>query len=115
MGLASLIGGFVRRHWRSYASSAVMLFGVAVCTVLIPRKTGALIDGLAAHRLDQHDLVLGILELLGLGLAIYGCAWPGACACIRPPTASASNCAPVCTGAWRRKVRPSTSASAPAT
>jgi ATP-binding cassette subfamily B multidrug efflux pump len=72
MGLASLIGGFVRRHWRSYASSAVMLFGVAVCTVLIPRKTGALIDGLAAHRLDQHDLVLGILELVGLGLAIYG-------------------------------------------
>lgn len=72
MGLARLIGGFVRRHWRSYASSAVMLFGVAVCTVLIPRKTGALIDGLAAHRLGQHELVIGILELLGLGLAIYG-------------------------------------------
>jgi ATP-binding cassette subfamily B multidrug efflux pump len=72
MGLASLIGGFVRRHWRSYASSAVMLFGVALCTVLIPRKTGALIDGLAAHRLNQHDLVVGILELVGLGLAIYG-------------------------------------------
>lgn len=72
MGLARLIGGFVRRHWRSYASSAVMLFGVAVCTVLIPRKTGALIDGLAAHRLDQHALTIGILELLGLGLAIYG-------------------------------------------
>ncbi|MFK3740017.1 ABC transporter ATP-binding protein [Massilia sp. TN1-12] len=72
MGLARLIGGFVRRHWRSYASSAVMLFGVAVCTVLIPRKTGALIDGLAAHRLGQHELVVGILELLGLGLAIYG-------------------------------------------
>jgi ATP-binding cassette subfamily B multidrug efflux pump len=50
MGLARLIGGFVRRHWRSYASSAVMLFGVAVCTVLVPRKVGAMIDGLAAHR-----------------------------------------------------------------
>lgn len=72
MGLARLIGGFVRRHWRSYASSAVMLFGVAVCTVLIPRKTGALIDGLAAHSLDEHALTIGILELLGLGLAIYG-------------------------------------------
>jgi ATP-binding cassette subfamily B protein/ATP-binding cassette subfamily C protein/ATP-binding cassette subfamily B multidrug efflux pump len=71
MSLARLIGGFVRRHWRSYASSAVMLVGVAVCTVLIPRKVGALIDGLAAHRLDQDALMLGLAQLLGLGVAIY--------------------------------------------
>ncbi|WP_296947306.1 ABC transporter ATP-binding protein [uncultured Massilia sp.] len=71
MGLARLIGGFVRRHWRSYASSAVMLFGVALCTVLVPRKVGFLIDGLAAHRLGQHELLVGLLELLGLGVAIY--------------------------------------------
>ena len=71
MGLARLIGGFVRRHWRSYASSAVMLFGVALCTVLVPRKVGAMIDGLAAHRLGGHDLLIQIAELLGLGLAIY--------------------------------------------
>jgi ATP-binding cassette subfamily B protein/ATP-binding cassette subfamily C protein/ATP-binding cassette subfamily B multidrug efflux pump len=72
MGLARLIGGFVRRHWRSYASSAVMLFGVALCTVLVPRKVGAMIDGLAAHRLGGHDLVIQLCQLLGLGLAIYG-------------------------------------------
>jgi len=72
MGLASLIGGFVRRHWRSYASSAVMLFGVSLCSVLVPRKVGAMIDGLAAHRLGGHDLMIQLLELLGLGLAIYG-------------------------------------------
>jgi ATP-binding cassette subfamily B multidrug efflux pump len=72
MGLASLIGGFVRRHWRSYASSAVMLFGVSVCSVLVPRKVGAMIDGLAAHRLGGHGLMLELLQLLGLGLAIYG-------------------------------------------
>jgi ATP-binding cassette subfamily B protein/ATP-binding cassette subfamily C protein/ATP-binding cassette subfamily B multidrug efflux pump len=71
MGLASLIGGFVRRHWRSYASSALMLFGVALCSVLVPRKVGAMIDGLAAHRLAGHDLIVQLLELLGLGLAIY--------------------------------------------
>jgi len=71
MGLARLIGGFVRRHWRSYASSAVMLFGVALCTVLVPRKVGAMIDGLAAHRLAGHDLVIQLFQLLGLGLAIY--------------------------------------------
>jgi ATP-binding cassette subfamily B protein/ATP-binding cassette subfamily C protein/ATP-binding cassette subfamily B multidrug efflux pump len=71
MGLARLIGGFVRRHWRSYASSAVMLFGVALCSVLVPRKVGATIDALAGHRLGGHELTIQLLELLGLGLAIY--------------------------------------------
>jgi ATP-binding cassette subfamily B multidrug efflux pump len=71
MGLARLIGGFVRRHWRSYASSAVMLFGVALCSVLVPRKVGATIDALAAHRLQGQDLIIQLLQLLGLGLAIY--------------------------------------------
>jgi ATP-binding cassette subfamily B protein/ATP-binding cassette subfamily C protein/ATP-binding cassette subfamily B multidrug efflux pump len=71
MSLARLVGGFVRRDWRAYASSAVMLFGVAACTVLVPRKVGAMIDGLAAHRLSGHDLLLSLAQLLGLGLAIY--------------------------------------------
>ncbi|MBQ5941294.1 ABC transporter ATP-binding protein [Massilia sp. AB1] len=71
MSLARLIGDFVRRHWQSYASSAVMLAGVALCTILIPRKVGALIDGLAAHSLDQHALLVGLAQLLGLGVAIY--------------------------------------------
>ncbi|CAN7226578.1 ABC transporter ATP-binding protein [Massilia sp. LjRoot122] len=71
MSLASLIGGFVRRHWPAYVSSAFMLAGVAICTVLIPRKVGALIDGLAAHSLDQRALLLGLAQLLGLGVAIY--------------------------------------------
>ena len=72
MTLSRLIGGFVRRHWRAYASSAVMLFGVAVFTILIPRKIGAMIDGLAAQRLSGDDLLLGLAQLLGMGLAIYG-------------------------------------------
>jgi ATP-binding cassette subfamily B protein/ATP-binding cassette subfamily C protein/ATP-binding cassette subfamily B multidrug efflux pump len=71
MGLARLIGGFVRRHWRSYASSAVMLFGVALCSVLVPRKVGATIDALAAHRIQGQELTIELLQLLGLGLAIY--------------------------------------------
>ena len=71
MSLSRLIGGFVRRHWQSYASSAAMLVGVAICTVLIPRKVGAMVDALAANRLGQHDLLLGIAELVALGVAIY--------------------------------------------
>ena len=71
MTLSRLIGGFVRRHWRSYASSAVMLVGVAVFTVLIPRKIGAMIDGLATKQLSGSDLLVGLVQLLAMGLAIY--------------------------------------------
>jgi ATP-binding cassette subfamily B multidrug efflux pump len=71
MSLSRLIGSFVRRHWRSYVSSAVMLFGVAALTVMVPRKIGTMIDGLAAHRLGGDDLLLGLAQLLAMGLGIY--------------------------------------------
>ena len=71
MSLSRLIANFVRRHWPSYISSAFMLVGVAALTVLIPRKIGAMIDGLAAHRLGQDELLLDIAQLLGMGLGIY--------------------------------------------
>jgi ATP-binding cassette subfamily B protein/ATP-binding cassette subfamily C protein/ATP-binding cassette subfamily B multidrug efflux pump len=71
MSLSRLVGNFVRRHWPSYVSSGAMLFGVAAFTVLIPRKIGAMIDGLAAHTLSHHDLLLGLAQLLGMGVAIY--------------------------------------------
>jgi ATP-binding cassette subfamily B protein/ATP-binding cassette subfamily C protein/ATP-binding cassette subfamily B multidrug efflux pump len=71
MSLGRLVAGFVRRHWQSYASSAVMLVGVAVCTVWVPRKVGAMIDGLAAHRMSEGDLLVQLAQLLALGVAIY--------------------------------------------
>ena len=48
-----------------------MLVGVAALTVLIPRKIGSMIDGLAAHRLGQDQLLLDIAQLVGMGLGIY--------------------------------------------
>jgi len=71
MNLSSLIGGFMRRHWQSYAASALMLAGVALCTVWVPRKIGVMIDGLAAHRLGEHALWIELAQLLGLGVIIY--------------------------------------------
>jgi ATP-binding cassette subfamily B multidrug efflux pump len=71
MSLSRLIGGFVRRHWRAYVSSAFMLVGVAACTVWVPRTVGATIDGLAAHALDRHALLLKLAQLIALGVAIY--------------------------------------------
>jgi ATP-binding cassette subfamily B multidrug efflux pump len=71
MSLSRLVWNFVRRHWPSYISSALMLAGVATFTVLIPRKVGAMIDGLAAHTLGRAELFTDIAQLLGMGLAIY--------------------------------------------
>ncbi|MFP5391098.1 MAG: ABC transporter ATP-binding protein [Gammaproteobacteria bacterium] len=71
MSLFRLVADFVRRHWGAYVSSAFMLIGVAVFTVLIPHKIGALIDAMAAQQLSSAALTRGLLELLGMGLAIY--------------------------------------------
>ena len=71
MTLTSLIAGFVRRHWRAYAGSGLMLFGIAALTAWVPRKIGAMIDGLADHRMDQHALLLELAQLIAIGLAIY--------------------------------------------
>jgi ATP-binding cassette subfamily B multidrug efflux pump len=71
MSLSRLVGGFVRRHWPSYVSSAAMLMGVAAFTAWIPRKIGATIDGLAAHSLTQHQLLVNVGQIVAMGAAIY--------------------------------------------
>ena len=71
MQLSRLIAGFVRQHIRAYASSGLMLAGVALCTAWVPRRTGAMIDGLAAHTLHGSALLWDIAILLGLGATIY--------------------------------------------
>ena len=63
MSLSRLIAGFVRQHWPAYAAAAVMLTGVATLTVWIPRRVGAIIDALAAHRMTAAELWLELLTL----------------------------------------------------
>ncbi len=71
MTLTRLISAFVARHWRAYASSAVMLATIALLTVWIPRQVGHLVDGLAQGRLQGPDLLMQLGLLLGAGLSIY--------------------------------------------
>ncbi|MES2934320.1 MAG: ABC transporter transmembrane domain-containing protein [Pseudomonadota bacterium] len=71
MTLYRLIGNFVRQHWRAYASSAVMLAGIATLIVLIPRKVGHLVDGLVAHTLAGDELLIQLGWLVSMGIAIY--------------------------------------------
>jgi ATP-binding cassette subfamily B protein/ATP-binding cassette subfamily C protein/ATP-binding cassette subfamily B multidrug efflux pump len=69
--LSHLISDFVRRHWRAYAASALMLVGVAVLTVWIPRQVGQVIDGLVAGRLMGPAVWREVLLIALMGGAIY--------------------------------------------
>ena len=71
MSLTRLIAGFVRSQWRAYAGAAVMLVGVALIAIWIPRQVGAMIDALAAHRLTRDELLADIIILLLVGVANY--------------------------------------------
>jgi ATP-binding cassette subfamily B protein/ATP-binding cassette subfamily C protein/ATP-binding cassette subfamily B multidrug efflux pump len=69
--LPRLIAGFVGRHWRAYVASALMLVGVALLTVWIPRQVGALIDGLVGGRLVGPGVLREVLLIAAMGVAIY--------------------------------------------
>jgi ATP-binding cassette subfamily B protein/ATP-binding cassette subfamily C protein/ATP-binding cassette subfamily B multidrug efflux pump len=71
MTLYALIADFVRRHARDYAYSALMLAGVAVLTVWIPRHIGQIVDALIAHRLAPASLARELALLVAAGVVIY--------------------------------------------
>lgn len=71
MTLFQLLKTFIRRHWQRYCAAASMLFAVALMTVLIPRRVGAVIDGLVSGQLDQHGMLTELAWLLLMGIAIY--------------------------------------------
>ncbi len=48
-----------------------MLLSVAILTVLIPRKVGAVIDAMVAHTLDGRGLAMQLGQLILMGVAIY--------------------------------------------
>lgn len=71
MTLYQLISAHVRRHWPAYGGSAAMLLGIALLTVWIPRQVGAIVDALAAGRLQGPALIRELALLAGAGLCIY--------------------------------------------
>jgi ATP-binding cassette subfamily B protein/ATP-binding cassette subfamily C protein/ATP-binding cassette subfamily B multidrug efflux pump len=75
--LLQLIGGFGRRHWRAYVASALMLVGVAVLTVWVPRQVGRIVDALVAGELAGGAMVreLGTLVLLGAAIYLLRVGW----------------------------------------
>jgi ATP-binding cassette subfamily B multidrug efflux pump len=69
--LHRLIAGFVRQHGRAYVGSGLMLVGVAVLTVLIPRQVGRIIDGLVDGSVRGETALLQVLLIVAMGAAIY--------------------------------------------
>jgi ATP-binding cassette subfamily B protein/ATP-binding cassette subfamily C protein/ATP-binding cassette subfamily B multidrug efflux pump len=75
--LPQLIGDFARRHWRAYIVSALMLVGVAVLTVWVPRQVGRIVDGLVAGALVGGAMwrELGVLLLMGAAIYLLRVGW----------------------------------------
>jgi ATP-binding cassette subfamily B protein/ATP-binding cassette subfamily C protein/ATP-binding cassette subfamily B multidrug efflux pump len=71
MSLYRLVGRFVLRHRAAYAASAVMLVGIALLIVWIPRQIGHVVDGLVSGRLARADLLRELALLLAAGAVVY--------------------------------------------
>ena len=71
MSLYRLIGQFLKRHWTAYLLAGLMLLGIALLTVWIPRQIGRLVDGLVTNRLAGADLLHELAWLAGAGVVVY--------------------------------------------
>src|SRR5262249_19598892 len=70
MSLYRLVGRFVLRHRAAYAASAVMLVGIALLIVWIPRQIGHVVDGLVAGQLSRAQLLRDLALLLAAGATV---------------------------------------------
>jgi len=71
MSLYRLIGQFLRRHSAAYASSALMLVGIAMLITWIPRQIGHVVDGLARNELHGMALLAQLAWLVGAAAIVY--------------------------------------------
>jgi len=71
MSLASLIGRFLQRHWAAYALSGLMLAGIALLTVWIPRQIGRVVDALVGGGLAPSALLAELAWLVSAGVVVY--------------------------------------------
>lgn len=71
MSLYRLIGNFLRRYASAYGTAAVMLLGIALLIVWIPRQIGFVVDGLVANRLAGWALAQELGWLLAAGTVVY--------------------------------------------
>lgn len=71
MSLYRLVGQFVLRHRSAYGWSALMLVGIALMLVWIPRQVGHVVDGLVSRELSGQALLVELAWLLAAGATVY--------------------------------------------
>lgn len=69
--LSQLLIGFMLQHRRAYGLAASMLGAIALLGISVPRRVGAIVDALVAHRLNSAGLLHQLGWLLATGVAIY--------------------------------------------
>ncbi|MDE2402366.1 MAG: ATP-binding cassette domain-containing protein [Burkholderiales bacterium] len=77
MSLFTLVAQFIRRQWRAYGTSALLLAVIALLTVWLPRQVGQVVDALVARRLDSAGLAheLGLIVLAGVAIYFMRVTW----------------------------------------
>jgi ATP-binding cassette, subfamily B, multidrug efflux pump len=71
MTLFQLLAGFVRQQRRAYFFSALMLIGISVLTIIVPRIVGNLVDDLSRQQISGTTFLLKLGGLLLIGICIY--------------------------------------------
>lgn len=62
--------GYIKRHKYQYFFGIITLFAVDFFNIYIPRLTGNITDGLAAHSVDMAGIIKIVLAILGFGAVI---------------------------------------------
>ena len=61
---------YIRRHKKQYLGGIVTLFILDFANLYIPKTTGVITDGLAAHTIDRNGVLYNIGIILGIGLTL---------------------------------------------
>ncbi len=65
-----LIWQYIRRHKWQYIGGIITLFILDFANLYIPKTTGVITDGLAAHSIDRNGVLYNIGIILGIGFTL---------------------------------------------
>lgn len=65
-----LIWQYIRRHKWQYIGGIITLFILDFANLYIPKTTGVITDGLAAHTIDRNGVLYNIGIILGIGFTL---------------------------------------------
>lgn len=97
-----LIWQYIRRHKWQYIGGIITLFILDFANLYIPKTTGVITDGLAAHTIDRNGVLYNIGIILGIGFTLAVGRFCGDIFYLARRARSSMSCATICFGIWRR-------------